>query len=133
MGYTETTTKDASKVWCNAIYHFSDKDCENYMIQNSLDRNPVKDKICISGECLCGSFGSNEELAEIRSAFPEAAAEIDRLDKISTENGHPWGWGSGPNEWYKNHPKGVLNMFDDQPMFMCVGCEQKRELISQNQ
>lgn len=123
MGYTETTTKDNSRIWCNPIFYWTESDCEQYMKDNDLPRNPVKDKICISGECLCGAFGGKEELAEIRGAYPEAAEEIDRLHKIAIENGKPWPWSDGPNNWYKNNPPGQLDMF------MCVGCEEKREKV----
>ena len=128
MGYTETTTKENSRIWCNPIFYMTNEEQKEYMRTHDLPRNPVKDKICISGECLCGSWGTNEELAEIRHYYPDAAKEIDRLDKISTEKGFPWGWGSGPNEWYKHHPKGQYELFgENEPMFMCIGCEEKRQ------
>lgn len=43
--------------------------------------------------------------------------------KKQKNNGFPWPWSMGPTEWYKNHPKGQLDMF------MCVGCEEKRSFI----
>jgi len=121
MGYTNVTSKDNSKIWCNPIHYFTERDCERYIEDHNLPRNPVKDKICISGECLCGAFAGKEELAEIRLAYPEAAKRIDELHEIAKRNGFPWGWSSGPNEWYKNHPPGQLDMF------MCIGCENKYE------
>jgi len=119
MGYKDHTRKENSCVWSNPIFHWSEKDCERYMLENNLPRNPVKDKICISGECLCGAFAGKEELAEIKSCYPATYAEIQRLHKVAEECGHPWGWASGPQEWYKNHPPGQIDMF------MCVGCENK--------
>lgn len=128
MGYKETISKDGSKIWATPIFYFSKSMCESYMKEHNLPRNPVKDAICISGECLCGSFGSNEELAEIRAAYPETAAKIDELHKLAKEHGHPWSWGSGPTEWYKQHPPGVIDMFtgESNPMPLCIGCEIKR-------
>lgn len=120
MGYKDHTRKEYSRVWCNPIFYWSEQECSRYMLANVLPHNPVKDKICISGECLCGAFAGKEEWVEIKSEYPEAAAEIDRLHKIATDNGHPWPWASGPQEWQKHNPPGQLSMF------MCVGCEDKR-------
>lgn len=121
MGYVSETIKEDSRVWANPIFYFSEKDCEKYMKEHDLPRNPVKDKICISGECLCGAFAGKEEFAEIKESYPETAARIEALHKLAAANGHPWPWSSGPTEWRKNNPPGKMNMF------MCVGCESKRE------
>jgi 3'-phosphoadenosine 5'-phosphosulfate sulfotransferase (PAPS reductase)/FAD synthetase len=128
MAYSSVTTKDNSRVWSNPIFYWSEEKCRQYMGDNNLPKNPVKEKICISGECLCGSFGSNEELAEIQSSFPRAGNRIKELHALAKSKGFPWGWGSGPNDWFKNHPPGVLDMFTNEanPMPMCVGCENKR-------
>ncbi|HMR81981.1 MAG TPA: phosphoadenosine phosphosulfate reductase family protein [Niabella sp.] len=120
MGYTHHTQKDGSRVWCNPIFHWSKRDCDVYMQRFQLPRNPVKDKICISGECLCGAFARKEEWAEIKASYPEAADEIERLHRIAIANGHPWPWASGPAMYYKHNPPGQMKMF------MCVGCESKR-------
>lgn len=126
MGYIHPTQKEDSRVWTNPIFYYSEKACKRYMADNDLPENPVKKAICISGECLCGSFGSREELAEIKAAYPHVYERIQQLHEVAKANGHPWDWGSGPNEWYKNHPPGQLNMF------MCVGCENKREKTLSN-
>lgn len=120
MGYTVHTKKEDSRVWSNPIFFWSKQACERYMKAHNLPRNPVKDAICISGECLCGAFAGREEYAEIKACFPHVAKRIDELTEIAKENGHPWPWSMGPNEWYKNHPPGQMDMF------MCVGCEEKR-------
>jgi 3'-phosphoadenosine 5'-phosphosulfate sulfotransferase (PAPS reductase)/FAD synthetase len=124
MGYKEYTRKDNSRIWCSPIFFWDKEKCETYMKDNELPRNPVKDKICISGECLCGAFAGNEEWAEIKYSFPEAAKEIERLHKIAIEQGFPWGWASCPKDYYKNNPPKQTNMF------MCVGCEEKNLTIN---
>ena len=119
MGYIHETSKDGSKVWSNPIFYWTEKMCERYMAKYNLPRNPVKDAICISGECLCGAFAGKEELSEIKAMYPDVAKRIEDLHQLAKENGHPWPWSSGPTEWYKNNPPGQLKMF------MCVGCEEK--------
>lgn len=129
MGYIHETQKDGSRVWCNPLFWWSEKKCIEYREAHNLPRNPVKEKICISGECLCGAFAAKEERAEIRACFPETEKELARLERIANESGHPWAWGQGPNEWYSNHPPGMIDMFTGEvnpsPMFMCVGCESR--------
>ncbi len=119
MGYKSVYTKDMSRVWASPIFYWTDENISNYMDFHNLPRNPVKDKICISGECLCGAYAKKSQLAEIKAAYPEAANEIQELHELAIKNGHPWGWASGPNEWFKNNPPGQMKMF------MCVGCEEK--------
>jgi 3'-phosphoadenosine 5'-phosphosulfate sulfotransferase (PAPS reductase)/FAD synthetase len=119
MGYIHETSKIDSKVWTNPIFWWSEKECESYMKANDLPRNPVKDKLCISGECLCGAFAGNEEFIEIKHHYPEVAAKITALHVMAKENGKPWSWSSGPTEWRKHNPKNQISMF------MCVGCDNK--------
>ena len=119
MGYKKYMTKDKSAIWLAPIFYWTENESEQYMERNRLPRNPVKDKICISGECLCGAFAGHEEWIEIKTSYPEAAEEIERLHKIATGNGMPWGWASSPTQYYKHNPRGQINMF------MCVGCESK--------
>lgn len=119
MGYKEHTQKDDSKIWVSPIFYYSNKDCEKYMTLNQLPRNEVKDKICISGECLCGVYSSFEEYSEIKEAYPDTYKRLTELHEEAKKNGHDWPWYSGPSEWYKNHPKGTMDMF------LCLGCEEK--------
>ena len=121
MGYVHETSKDRSKIWTNPVFYFTEKDCERYMKEYDLPRNPVKDRICISGECLCGAFGGKEEFAEIKTCYPETAARINALHEMAIANGHPWHWSSGPTEWRRQNNLRQTNMF------MCVGCESKKE------
>lgn len=121
MGYTETTTKDDSRIWGNPIFYFTKERCESYMKTHALPRNPVKDKICVSGECLCGAFAGREELAEIKTHYPHVFERIQKLTAIAKSNGFPWEWTQGPSEWNNTHPPGQLDMF------MCMGCEAKRK------
>eukprot|EP00697_Spironema_sp_BW2_P011746 gnl/Spiro4/27580_TR13718_c0_g1_i1.p1 gnl/Spiro4/27580_TR13718_c0_g1~~gnl/Spiro4/27580_TR13718_c0_g1_i1.p1 ORF type:complete len:277 (+),score=-37.51 gnl/Spiro4/27580_TR13718_c0_g1_i1:512-1342(+) len=122
MGYQEETAKDRSKIWTNPIFYYSEQDCRKYMDAHSIPKNPVKELICISGECLCGAFAGNEEWMEIKTHFPATAKIIEQLQKIAEASGHPWPWASGPTEWNKQQIKKMQLKMN----FMCVGCESKR-------
>lgn len=120
MGYSKPSIKDRSKIWVAPILHFSEQDCKDYMAEHLIPPNPVKQKICISGECLCGCFARNEEWMEIKSSYPETADRIEKLWEVAKKNGFPWHWASGPNEWKK-----LQRIVDQQTNFMCVGCDSK--------
>lgn len=126
MGYTDPVQKDDSRIWCNPIFYWTEEDCSEYMELVKLPPNPVKLLLCISGECLCGSFARKEEYSEIKEAYPDAAAQIDFIYEVAKAHGHPWPWGMGPNDWNKAHPPGQTDMF------MCVGCEEKRQINGKN-
>lgn len=121
MGYKDLISKDNSRVWVNPNFSWSEEDVEKYINENELDRNPVKETICISGECLCGAFAGKEELAEIKEHYPNTYEEIEQLHQLAIANGHQWGWASGPTEWRKDQKKSK-----QMKMFICVGCEDKR-------
>jgi 3'-phosphoadenosine 5'-phosphosulfate sulfotransferase (PAPS reductase)/FAD synthetase len=123
MGYSEFLKKEGSRVWCSPLFFWSEQDIHRYMEEQQLPRNPVKDKICISGECLCGAFAGKEEWFEINLHFPEAAKEIKRIHRMAKANGHPWGWASNPKEYNQSVETAPPNLM------MCVGCEAKNKAL----
>jgi len=122
MGYKHITQKDASKVWCNPIFYWTEKDCARYMEENNIAHNPVKDKIGISGECLCGAWATKEEYDKIKEFYPATAAVIDKLSDQAKENGKMWEWWSGPNEHKKEQNKQKADNIQCKINFMCAGC-----------
>lgn len=126
MGYTKEHTKEFSKVWANPIFYFSDEDVRRYMQTNDIPKNPVKEKICISGECLCGAFAGKEEWQEIKQSYPQVASEIERLHKIATANGKPWPWSMGPTQWLKDQAKKKSG-----PAFMCTSCNNHKKFLDE--
>lgn len=116
MGYTHVIRKEDSRIWCNPIFFWTKKTCEEYMKGNDLPRNSVKDTIGISGECLCGCFADKGEFDRIAQHYPHVAEYIDRLHEIAKANGHPWFWTQGPSLWKKLYPKGQLELG------MCARC-----------
>jgi 3'-phosphoadenosine 5'-phosphosulfate sulfotransferase (PAPS reductase)/FAD synthetase len=119
MGYNESVRKEGSRIWTSPIMDWSKKEIDGYMKAHALPRNPVKDKICISGECLCGAFASMEERAEIKTAYPIDFQKISKLEKYSK---WPWGYG-GKTKWQKHNPP---TQYKIPFMPMCVGCENKK-------
>lgn len=95
--------RKGAKVWVNPVFYWSDEDVHAYRETHELPRNPVAEKICKSGECLCGAFAKPEELIELEEAYPAVAERIRRLEKQVRAAGFPWGWNEAPPRgWSKN-------------------------------
>lgn len=118
--------KDGRKIWINPIAEWSKDDCEEYIKFNNLPRNAVKDKLCMSGECLCGAFAQPNELKQIEFFYPEKGQELRELEKQVKANGFSWGWDEQPPKWWsdkvrmrKCEEQGQLNLFAP----LCTSCQ----------
>jgi 3'-phosphoadenosine 5'-phosphosulfate sulfotransferase (PAPS reductase)/FAD synthetase len=123
------TQKHGRQVWINAIADWTKDDCEQYMKAYHLPRNPVKDNLCMSGECLCGAFAQPNELKQIEYFYPEKGKEIRALEQ-QVKSRFPWGWDETPPAWWskkvaarKLEECGQLNLFSS----LCTSCEFKYE------
>jgi 3'-phosphoadenosine 5'-phosphosulfate sulfotransferase (PAPS reductase)/FAD synthetase len=120
MGTTEEMSLEAGegRAWCAPLTYWTDEDKDAYMAANRLPRNPVVGRLCLSGECLCGAFARPEEYAQIAHAYPEAAAEIRRLEGLAKEAGVHCVWGTRP-------PREAAGR-DEAPLFsLCWSCGHK--------
>lgn len=83
-------------VWVNPLIDWTAKDRKAYMKQYGLPVNPVVQKLCMSGECLCGAFAQPGELEVVRGFYPAAAQEIDRIAQKVKAAGKHCEWGTRP-------------------------------------
>jgi 3'-phosphoadenosine 5'-phosphosulfate sulfotransferase (PAPS reductase)/FAD synthetase len=95
----EVHRREGSRVWIAPTLLFSDDDCQSYMKSYNLPRNPVKDNLCMSAECLCGAYSQPNELTQIEFFYPEVAARIKALEAEVKAQGFPWGWEDQPPKW----------------------------------
>lgn len=122
MGNTEEMSLESSegRDWCAPLTWWTDDDKNAYIEANKPHRNPVVKRLCMSGECLCGAFARPEEFAEIQHAYPEAAAEIRRLEKLAETAGVHCKWGTRP-------PREKAAESNEAPLFsLCWSCGNKR-------
>jgi len=68
------------KAWY-PILHLSDKDVENLIRKFGIPRNPVWDKIGMSGDCLCLAGTSESKLERIAVHYPNIMAKLVEIDK----------------------------------------------------
>lgn len=128
-GYKRAIQRDVthrSHVWVNPFYWNDALDFEAYRQEFGLPRNPVKAKLGVSGECLCGAFAKPHERRAIREVDPDVDRYIDELE-AEVCSVFPWKWGEHP-------PKGWRERscpFDDSTGFdpMCVGCARRPAVL----
>ena len=114
------------QVWVNPIHSFSKSDRNDFISKRNLPTNPVVDKLCKSGECLCGAFAQKGELDELEFWYPDAAKRIRDLEVKVRSAGFPWGWEDSPPKWFKEKKQGQTFMLNyDQPM--CWSCNVKKQ------
>ena len=116
----ETDLKNPSPrvVWVNPLINWTGSDKDHYIRENDIMRNRVVELLCMSGECLCGSFAQENELDDIRHFYPQAAAEIDRIAANVRAAGKHADWGTPPPCKTKK--------YDDSQMMLCFSCLQKK-------
>lgn len=96
MGNVEPIQRKGGQLWIAPILHWTDDDKDAYMAMNQIARNPVVDTICMSGECLCGSFAKREEMLDLETNFPTVAEEIHALEREAEAVGVHCKWGTRP-------------------------------------
>lgn len=79
-GISVPVREQGRKVWISPILDWTKIDCNHYMAEQGLPRNPVVDLIHRSGECLCGAMARSEEIHDIARWFPDTALRINDLE-----------------------------------------------------
>lgn len=132
MGYGRTESKVGSQVWVNPLYWASHADFEEYRQVHGLPRNPVKDRVGISGECLCGAYADPGELLMVELTCPRTGAYLRDLEGRVRAAGFPWGWEENPPKWWfrELEARGIQppRSVDPELMPMCYSCEKVRIL-----
>lgn len=113
----EEIDHDGAIIWCSPIVHWTDGHIREYKERHrcQLDHTHAEHMLChdgalplnevtvhlhMSGECLCGAFAKDGEIAGIELFYPEVAAEIREIEAEARACGIPeerctWGWGAG--------------------------------------
>jgi 3'-phosphoadenosine 5'-phosphosulfate sulfotransferase (PAPS reductase)/FAD synthetase len=128
MGTAEPVQVDGCSVWVAPCVSWTLDDQSRYMAKHSLPVNPVKELLCMSGECLCGAFArGRNELEEIALWYPRAAAEIEDLQERASAAGVPCRWGERPPEPEAASDPAQLLLPSPSIATMCWTCEIRRD------
>lgn len=116
VGRVEEHRREGALCWVNPLFDFSKLDCARIMEHAKLPRSPVVDLIHKSGECLCGCFRKDNELAETTLWFRDDPTMI-RLNEAHARHKAcgRHGWGERPAKKGRKGPK---------PGQMCSSCTQ---------
>lgn len=110
-------------VWAAPIWDWTKMDCNEFIAERGMERNPVVDLIHMSGECLCGTMASRGELSEIEQWFPERVAEIRALeDRVEAAGLRACRWGKRPPEVARAQLRAFLTPNDGSFPMACAGC-----------
>lgn len=123
------------RVWCSPFYYLSNEELSEYRSEHSIPESPVRQKLCMSGECLCGAFARPNELKEIEFFFPATAKRLLDLQARVRAAGFPWGWDERPPGWWDamNHAKkaGQVDAFEQERAeeieMLCTSCSARHE------
>lgn len=110
-----------ANIWVNIIHHWTGQQCKDFLTDQKAPINPVTQKLCRSGECLCGSMQTRPEGEEIAYYYPEWGKWRDDLERRVFKRGFNWGWAERmPNKYQ------LPILFDDfQPA--CVRCVEENQ------
>jgi len=105
------------QLWVAPVANWTDSDMALYREHHSLPKNPVADKLGMSGECLCGAYAKPGELDLIARHYPKTAEYIRGIEKTS---GCPWRWEDKPTASQSRLMKEIA--MDNSNMHLCTSC-----------
>lgn len=123
------------RVWCSPFFYLSNEELASYRSEHAVPESLVRQKLCMSGECLCGAFAKPNELKEIEFFFPETGKRLRDLERRVNQAGFPWGWDERPPAWWDamRHAEkaGQADAFDqeraDEIEALCTSCQFRQE------
>jgi 3'-phosphoadenosine 5'-phosphosulfate sulfotransferase (PAPS reductase)/FAD synthetase len=133
----EPIQKDGRRIWCAPFFYWSNDQVAEYRRKQlaHVPKNPAKEYLCMSGECMCGAFAKNGEQAQVRFFFPEFGAYLDDLTRRVRAAGFPWNWDEEPPGWWCKMKKaekfGQSDAFEDERdaeiQMLCSSCQFRHE------
>lgn len=128
MKHVDRIQREGAVVWAAPIHDWSAVDCSRFIEAEGLPRNPVKDMLEMSGECLCGAFAHPGEMKELEMWFPKVADRIHVIERKVQEKGlraDRWGHGGKLLNVHRNQMK--IDGLDVGPL--CQSCQIREEAL----
>lgn len=128
-GYQRCVSRVDAQVWINPLYWATVDEFRLIRQIYDVPANPVKDKLGMSGECLCGAYANKGELALVRLICPQTADYIEDLERRVWAAGHRWKWedpGPPRDRKAKGDLAGVYQPDEDDFRPMCASCEKTK-------
>ncbi|QIG72963.1 putative PAPS reductase protein [Rhizobium phage RHph_N3_2] len=99
-------------IWVNIIHDWSQEDRDEYLASRQTPINPVAVQLCRSGECMCGTMQSHEELREAAALYPKWHEWLTDLEREAVRL-HGFGWGQPAPKPSKASPNQFAPMCKD--------------------
>ena len=123
------------RVWCAPFHYISNEEVAAYRSEQGIPESPVRQKLCLSGECLCGAFARPGELKEIEFFFPQTGAYLRELQCRVRAAGFPWGWDERRPAWFDSMREaqraGQADAFEEERTaeiaMLCTSCHGRYE------
>lgn len=134
----EPTQKDGRRVWCAPFFYLNNDDIREYRraALRNVPRNPAKEYLCMSGECLCGAYARKGELSQIETFFPDTGRYLRDLQRRVRERGFPWNWDEAPPTWWckrqiatkSGQMDAFENEFHSEVQMLCSSCQFRHDM-----
>lgn len=121
VSVTDPIVRSGARVWVAPMWDWTREQRDEYQAENGLPKNPVKDKLHVSGDCLCGAYADKGDFEMLRMFYPIEAARIQKLrDEVISR--FPWEWDEEPPAWFRKVKAGQ-RFIGDEFMPLCWQCE----------
>ncbi len=111
-------------IWAALCHEWGVEERNGFLEEVKAPINPVTQRLCRSGECMCGTMQSPLDRAEAATEFPAWGKWIRDISNEVYAAGHDWGWGEDMSPRAKAAKVGQMSMFDeDEYQPMCVSCK----------
>jgi 3'-phosphoadenosine 5'-phosphosulfate sulfotransferase (PAPS reductase)/FAD synthetase len=128
-GYQRCVSRVDAQVWINPLYWATVDEFRLIREIYAVPANPVKDRLGMSGECLCGAYADKGELLRVRLVCPQTADYIEELERKVWAAGHRWRWedpGPPRDRRAKGDRAAIYQPDEDDFRPMCASCEKTK-------
>jgi 3'-phosphoadenosine 5'-phosphosulfate sulfotransferase (PAPS reductase)/FAD synthetase len=80
-----------NNIFVNLIEHWTQADCNEFLTQLGVARNPVAKALHRSAECMCGTMQTKEDRQLASIMYPEWGKWLDTLE-ATVKDLHGWAW-----------------------------------------
>jgi len=95
MGTVERVHEADRWTWHAPLHDWTRQEIIDYHDSNDLLQNDVWDRLHMSGDCLCGAYGTRNELLDIEAHYPDAYQYIQSIESdMDRSDRFKWAWHS---------------------------------------
>lgn len=105
--------RKSRQLWVAPFVDWTNADLSAYREAHDVPRSEVADVLHMSGECLCGAYGSRAELIHLKIFYPEVVAQIERCEQIAKDAGQKYCL------WGERRDRADFEQLSEEAAFAC--------------